>query len=107
MENSKQLATRFREVMLNGKWIANTNFQDQLSDITWEIATKKVTSLNTLAALTFHINYYIDGINNVFKGGNLEIRDKYSFDVPEISSKGEWEKLAKLQDELKGGKVAK
>jgi len=95
MENSKQLANRFREVLLNGQWIANTNFKDQLSNVSLEQATHKIGSLNTIAALTFHINYYIAGILNVFEGGALEIRDKYSFDLPELKSKEDWENLLK------------
>jgi uncharacterized damage-inducible protein DinB len=93
MENPNQLANRFREVLLNGKWIANTNYKEQCSTISWEQAIKKVGSLNTIAALTFHINYYLDGIINVFDGGTLDIRDKYSFDMPPIKSKEDWETL--------------
>jgi hypothetical protein len=93
METSNQITNRFREVLLNGKWIVNTNFQEQLSAITWQQATTKIGSLNTIAALTYHINYYIAGVLNVFEGGNLEIRDKYSFDMPLIDSKSAWESL--------------
>ncbi len=93
MENSTQLANRFREVLLSGQWIANTNFKEKLSDVTWQQATRKIGSLNTIAALTFHINYYIAGVLNVLEGGALEIRDKYSFDAPPINSKEDWEKL--------------
>lgn len=93
MENSNQLASRFREVLLDGKWIANTNYKDQLSSINWKQATKKIGSLNTIAALTFHINYYLDGILNVFRVNILDIRDKYSFDMPPINSKEDWDNL--------------
>ncbi len=93
MSRAKLIADRFREVILSGTWIANTNFKDQVSSITWEQATKKVGSLNTIAALTFHINYYIAGVLNVFEGGTLDIRDKYSFDLPPINSKNDWEAL--------------
>jgi len=93
MENSKDLATRFREVVLDGKWIANTNYKEQLADLSKAEATYQVADLNTIAALTFHINYYIAGINKVFEGGDLEIRDKYSFDLPEIISEEEWQLL--------------
>ena len=95
MERTKQIADRFREVILNGLWIANTNYKDQLSNLTWKQATMKIGSLNTIAALTFHINYYIGGMVNVFEGGSLEIRDKYSFDLPPIESKKDWEELLK------------
>lgn len=93
MEHSNQLAKRFREVLLDGKWIANTNYRDQLSGVTWQEATHKIGSLNTIAALTYHINYYIEGILKFFEEGVLEIRDKYSFDLPEIKSKEDWENL--------------
>ena len=93
MENSLQLATRFREVLLDGKWIANTNLRDQLSDLSWTEAIRKMGSLNTIAALSYHLNYYIAGVLQVFEGGALEIRDKYSFDLPSIESHEAWEKL--------------
>ncbi|MEM9917180.1 MAG: DinB family protein [Bacteroidota bacterium] len=93
MENSTQIANRFREVMLHGKWIANTNYKDQLSQVTSEQATHKIGSLNTILALAYHINYYIAGVLNVFEGGALEIRDKYSFDHPSIQSPEDWEQL--------------
>ncbi|MCB0705325.1 MAG: DinB family protein [Saprospiraceae bacterium] len=93
MENSNQLAARLREVLLSGKWIANTNYKDQLSNVTWKQATQKIGTLNTIAGLTYHVNYYLAGILNVFEGGALEIRDKYSFDLPPITSKEDWENM--------------
>ncbi|NMR33691.1 DinB family protein [Chryseobacterium aquaticum] len=93
MSSTSQLAKRFREVMLDGLWIANTNFKDQLKDISLEQATAKVGSLNTIAMLTFHIDYYIAGLINVFEGGDLEIRDQFSFDLPSIESQEQWEEL--------------
>lgn len=93
MSSVSQLAERFREVLLDGLWIANTNFRDQLSDINWEQATTKVGSLNTIAMLTFHIDYYIAGLVHVFEGGDLEIKDKYSFDLPPIESQEQWGNL--------------
>lgn len=40
--------------------------------------------------MTFHVNYYIKGLLNVIEGGNLEIKDKFSFDMPEITSETDW-----------------
>ncbi|MFC3160175.1 hypothetical protein SAMN05443633_102502 [Chryseobacterium arachidis] len=93
MSSTSQLAKRFREVILDGLWIANTNFKDQLKEVNWEQATAKIGSLNTIAMLTFHIDYYIAGLINVFEGGDLEIRDQYSFDFPPIESQEQWEGL--------------
>ena len=90
MKKTEQLANRFREIILNGTWIANTNYKDQLENLDWEIAISKFESLNTISVLAQHVNYYVNGIKNVFNGGNLEIRDKYSFDFPAIKSQNEW-----------------
>lgn len=91
MENTYQLAKRFREVILNGTWIANTNYKNELSDLNWELASAKIDSLNTIAVLAQHIHYYIDGIKNAIKGGMLDIQDKYSFDFLPIQSQDEWD----------------
>lgn len=93
MERQLFLANRLREVYLNGHWIANTNYQEQLSDISWEQAIYKVKELNSIAALTYHINYYLSGLLTAFEAGKLEISDKYSFDLPEITEMNDWNKL--------------
>lgn len=97
MNQSQDLASRFREVMLNGKWIANTNYKESLISTDWKVSTTQIQNLNTLALLAQHIHYYITGVLQVFKGGALEIRDKYSFDFPPVDSQDDWEnRLQKL-----------
>ena len=90
MNQSLQIANRFREVILNGTWIANTNFKDQLADLDWQIAIKKIDLLNTIADLAQHIHYYISGILNVFNGRTLDIKDQFSFNFPPIESQEQW-----------------
>lgn len=94
MQNpSQELAKRFSEVMLNGKLIANTNFKDQLEQCDYNTAIAQIGGHNTIAALTFHINYYIQGVMQVLNGGPLEIRDKFSFDMPTIDTPEKWVQL--------------
>lgn len=93
MTRNTALAARLREVLLNGRWIANTNYKEQIQSVSRMQATQKVGSLNTIALLTYHINYYLEGLNNVFKTGRLEISDQYSFDLPPLQSDMDWEKL--------------
>jgi hypothetical protein len=89
--DNQELANRFREVIRNGTWIANTNYKAQLAGLDWKIAAAKVDGLNTIAVLAQHVHYYIDGINNVFKGGMLDISDKFSFDFASITSQQQWD----------------
>jgi hypothetical protein len=93
MTRNVTIANRLREVFLNGNWIANTNYKEQIQNINWQQATQKVGNLNTIAALTYHVNYYLAGLLNSFKTGKLEISDKYSFDLPPINSEKDWTKL--------------
>ena len=93
MEKPDQLSRRLEEVLLNGTWIANTNFMDQISNTDWKTSVQKVQSLNTIAALTFHVNYYIAGFVYAFRNGSLEIRDKYSFDFQPPQSQEDWDLL--------------
>jgi len=92
MTLSAQMAEQFREVALRGTWIA-TNFKAELSEVDWKQATTKIGDLNTIAALSFHINYYVAGVLQVLEGGALDIRDKYSFDQPPIESEADWQQL--------------
>lgn len=95
MKTSTQLTSRLKEVFLNGTWIANTNYKAILENVSVDQANQKVSSLNTILALTYHINYYLVGLNHFFKTGKLEISDKYSFDHPEVKSEEDWQKLYK------------
>ncbi|MCC7453534.1 MAG: DinB family protein [Crocinitomix sp.] len=93
MTRSKLIAGRIREVYSNGTWIANTNFKDLILNIPWQTATQKVENLNTIAELTFHINYYLVGLLHAFETGKLEISDQFSFNMKPIQSAQEWESL--------------
>ncbi len=93
MNRSQTISARLQEVLLDGTWIANTNFKAQITSIDWQQATQQVHHLNTIAALTFHINYYLSGLLNAFKTGRLEISDKYSFNLSPIKSQLDWDTL--------------
>ncbi len=91
MNQSYQLASRFREVILNGTWIANTNYKDQLQGLDWQLAIKSLHNLNTIALLAQHIHYYIKGVKEVLQGGGLTIKDHFSFNFPAIISREQWD----------------
>lgn len=104
MNLSQELTNRLQEVLLNGKWVAGTNIKEQVSNLTWKDATTKIGELNTIADLLFHTNYYVEGVLHFFETGNLEIRDKYSFDYPKVTSEEDWkallEKFEKASDKF-------
>ncbi len=96
MKTTEYLIHRLKEVLTEGKWVTGTNFKEQIIDMDWKDAVKSIENLNSVAKLTFHVHYYIAGVIQVFEGGPLEIRDKYSFDAPPIKSEKDWDDLVRL-----------
>ncbi|HEY4965682.1 MAG TPA: DUF1572 domain-containing protein [Puia sp.] len=92
MHLTKQIAKQFREVYFGGNWTA-VSLRENLEGLSWQQATTRVYSFNTIAGLLVHMNYYIKEILKVVAGGTLEASDKFSFDHPPILSKEDWEKL--------------
>lgn len=92
MSLSKQIAKHVRDIYFGKNW-TNSNIKEKLEDVDWKQATTQVNSYNTIAMLVFHTNYYLVGIMNVLKGGPLEIRDKFSYELPPIESAEDWQDL--------------
>lgn len=92
MSLSKQIAQHVRDIYFGKNW-TNSNIKEKLEDVDWKQAMTQVNSYNTIAMLVFHTNYYLAGIMNVLKGGTLDIRDKFSYELPPLESEEEWQKL--------------
>lgn len=95
MTFSEQLADDIRRLHFGKSWVA-TDLKTVLADVTWEEAMTQVFSLNTILALTYHMHYYFAGVLAVMRGGELTIRDKFSFDHPTINAQQDWEKFLDL-----------
>ena len=99
MELSRQISEHFRQAYFGGNW-TDVNLQEQLSDLSWEEANTKISDLNTIAMLVFHIHYFVKASLQVLNGGILDAHDKYSFDLPPIKNPEEWESfLQKVREE--------
>ncbi len=92
MSLNAQIAQHLREVHFGGNW-TSSNLRDNLADVSWQQATTRVGSLNTIAALVYHMNYFVDAVLKVMQGKPLDAHDKYSFDHPPIQSQEDWDKL--------------
>jgi uncharacterized damage-inducible protein DinB len=86
------IAKHFKEVHYGGNWTW-VNLKDTLVDVSWQQAATKLQDCNTIAALTYHINYYVAAIVKVLQGGPLDAHDKHSFDCPLVRDQQEWEQL--------------
>jgi len=89
MQLPHQLAKHIRGVYFGGNWTA-VNLKDTLADVTLEQAVHKAEGIHSIMALTFHIGYFVEGTNDVLRGGELTIRDKFSFDHPTLRTEEHW-----------------
>ncbi len=92
MKLTEQIAKQFREIHFGGNW-TSVNLKESLADVTWQQATTKVYTFNTIAALVYHINYYVSAVLKVLQGEPLNARDIYSFDCSPIHSAEDWKRL--------------
>lgn len=92
MNTSKQIAKHIRDIHFGGNWTC-VNLKDTLNGVSWQQATTPVHTLNTIAKLVYHINYYVSTIIKVLQGGPLDAHDKYSFDCPPVQSQQDWDNL--------------
>jgi hypothetical protein len=92
MNLSHQLARHWRSVFTGGNW-TSVNLRDTLQDVNLGEAREKLPSLNSIAALTYHLDYYTEGVLEVFRGKPLTIRDKFAWEVPELSEEADWQRL--------------
>ena len=92
MNLTHHIAKQFKEVWFGGNW-TSVNFKETLANVTWQQATLKMDTFNTIATLVFHINYYVSAVLRVLQGAPLNAHDKFSFDLSPIQSQEDWEKL--------------
>lgn len=89
---SVQIARQIRELHFGENW-TDVSLKALVEDLNWKEANIKVYNFNTIASLVFHINYYINAVLKVLQNKPLDARDKYSFDLPPVNSKKDWDLL--------------
>lgn len=92
MNAAAKIAKHLREVHFGENW-TSVNLKENLEQVSWQQAIAKVHSLNSIAALVYHINYFVSAVLKVLQGEPLNAHDKYSFDHPPIQCSEDWERL--------------
>ncbi len=86
------LAKHLRDVHTGGNW-TSVNLRDTLADVSLAEAFDRQPGFNSIAALTYHIHYYVAALVRVLHGRPLDAHDRYSFDHPPLDSEEDWEAL--------------
>ena len=92
MNTTAQIAKHMNDVFFGGNW-TTSNLKDNLKDVSWQQATTKVYTFNTIATLVYHISYYVEAVTKVLEGEPLNAKDEFSFSHPSIQSQEDWEQL--------------
>lgn len=89
MHLSKQIAKHMYDVHFGGNW-TTIHVQEVLENVTYQQAIFQVKDFNTIAHLTYHINYYVSEVMHVLKGNELQASDKVSFHLPKDFNSKDW-----------------
>ncbi len=93
MNISTTIAENIATCFEGNNW-TNVNVSDTLKDVSWQQAQQKtIASSNTIAALVNHLLYWNYIIMQRLKGENPPIPESNGFDVKELNSEEDWNKL--------------
>lgn len=92
MNTAQEIATHLHQ-LINGPNQTGSHLTQHLDDVTLEEATTHIYGLNTIAQLVFHINYYINAVNDVLNGKPLTAKDRLSYNVPSLNNNSDWQAL--------------
>jgi len=92
MGKAEEIAKQIHRAFFGENW-CGVSLRKAVELITFEQAAHPQPHSHTIAELVFHIGYYFEGVGAVLKGGSLEIKDKFSFDMPSVQSEADWQAL--------------
>lgn len=84
------IAKHLRDVYCGGNW-STVNLLSVLKDVNVEMANAVVPGCNSIAALSYHINYYVAAVAKVLEGEALIAKDADSFNHPTYHNEAEWQ----------------
>ncbi|TCZ69304.1 DinB family protein [Flaviaesturariibacter aridisoli] len=92
MTITQHIAQQVRQLYFGGNW-TEVSLREVLAGVGWQEALAAGASANSIAALTYHIHYYVAIQRRVLEGGTLDGRDSDAFRHPPIASEGDWQAL--------------
>ncbi len=88
--NTPQHIAKLYHNLIHGGSYTGVSFKEVLDNVTFTEAITNVGSLNTIATLVYHIQYYCNAVMGVLEGGDLTAKDSLSFEHPPVTSEAAW-----------------
>lgn len=93
MPLTSNIAQHIQEAFTKGNW-SEVSLTDTLAGVNYTDATTVTTgSLNSIAALLYHLTYYNEIIFERLRGNIISINNSNGFDLPAIENEEDWQQL--------------
>ncbi len=92
MTQAAFIARQIRGGFFGDNW-CGLSLREAVADLRFDQAIKSLPHSHSIAELVFHLGYYLQGVEEVLRGGSLVIRDQYSFEMPPITNESDWRSL--------------
>lgn len=90
MSISSLFARHLREACFGGNWTCSA-LRSQLEDVSFDEAMHRRPGFLSIAALTFHVLYYVRVLKDVLEGKGLHGKDEDSFNLPSLNNAEDWQ----------------
>lgn len=89
---STTLARHFRQAYTGGSF-SERYLEAELRALNHRQANTSLRGANTVAALAYHLHFYVAGMQSALTGGELDTRDGASWETPAIETEEAWRQL--------------
>lgn len=86
------LAQHIQEAFITKNW-CGLGVIPLVQNLTWQQATQVSIGNHSIAALSFHVQYYLQAIDQVLLQQPVTVTDTKSFLMPAIASEDDWQQL--------------
>ncbi len=90
MTNGEHIAQHVRQFYKGKNWTW-VWFEEVMKDVDWKEATQSAGGFNSIAALVYHMHYYVRLQTHVLMGGLMEGYDMDPFNAPPVRNAEDWQ----------------
>lgn len=87
---AQHFGKHYRAAFAGGNWSDNS-LRQHLEGLPLAEATRRHGAANSIAAIAYHLHYFVNGVLNVLTGQPLDTRDAPSWETPAFATQAEWD----------------
>lgn len=87
---AQHMGKHYRQAFFGGNWSDNC-YQQHIDGLDYRLATEAQPGANSIAAIVYHVHFFINGVLSVLEGRELVTGDDKSWQTPSFTSQAEWD----------------